>query len=409
MNLKKQLKNGVVMSIITLFLLLIIEGGLWLIFSEKKSSNTSGLAAAYQFSENYLFDLKPNVDRTFIRTKENGGDTIRWETNENGFRGEPLESDSLYRIMVIGDSNIQAQFSTLENTFSHHLEKKLATQIGQNIEVINAGVIAYGPDQSYLKLVEQIDIYQPNLVLLNVFADNDFGDLVKNQLFRLDGEGTIYQTASKRDEKLLFEIPTDNFWAQQQNNSKIYLLRATQKIHRLLFPKDKAMIKKALIKACFEEAKKEYDFYQKKQVRVGSAFNDYYDIDVATNPKSSSARLKIDLMRGLLQKYQELCTKKETDFLVTIQPSVVDLTENFYFSFADLRKYGTYDPQILTRIVGDLCQQLDLHHLDFYEVFMENNPSELYFKLNDNHWNDEGQAVAAEYTAKWLHKFLMKK
>lgn len=398
-DLKEKIKNGVIMLIITLFLLVATEGFLRLLFSKKLQENASSTwENAYQFNEEYLFDLRPNLDRIFTKSAENGGDSIVWETNQNGFRGKELAKNIGKTIMVVGDSNIQAQFSSFDKTFPYLLKTAFAENSNENIEIINAGVIAFGPDQSFLKLVQQIDIYQPDLVILNIFADNDFGDLVKNQLFKLDKDNKIFRTDFTRTANGVFDMPEDNLWKKRNNSSPFLLIRATQKMNRWLFPVAKEDIGKTLIQSCEEEANKEYEFYQAGKLRAGAQFNDYYDIDLATNPTGESAQLKVKLMRGVLQLFQKFCKEKGVNFLVTIQPSVVDLTDNFYFSYKDLKKYDGYKRTNLTGFVENICEELHLDYLNFYEIFSENNPEMLYFKLNDNHWNDVGQEMAAKAT-----------
>jgi hypothetical protein len=105
--------------------------------------------------------------------------------------------------MVYGDSNVQARFSSLEDTFSHRLEIGLESRLGTKVDVINAGVIGFGPDQSLLRFIKDADVYRPNVVIFHVFADNDFGDLLRNRLFELAPDGTLVETPHQR--KLLAE------------------------------------------------------------------------------------------------------------------------------------------------------------------------------------------------------------
>jgi hypothetical protein len=170
---------------VTLGLLLVSELSLRIVFSNKTADpeSPSNPAIAYQFNEDYLISLKPNLRKSFVRTPSNGGAKIRWETNSLSFRGAELREHPDIRVMVYGDSNIQADFSTLEHTFCYRLAKYLNEQLaGRHVEVVNSGVAGFGPDQSLLKLSKDVDIYRPDLIVLHVFADNDFGDIVRNRL-----------------------------------------------------------------------------------------------------------------------------------------------------------------------------------------------------------------------------------
>ena len=51
------------------------------------------------------------------------------------------------------------------------------------VQVVNAGVAAYGPDQACLALEADLAAgLDPDLVVLCVFAGNDWGDLLRNKL-----------------------------------------------------------------------------------------------------------------------------------------------------------------------------------------------------------------------------------
>src|SRR6185436_5789593 len=72
----------------------------------------------------------------------------------------------------------------------------------EGVEVINAGVTAYGPDQACLRIEDEVARLDPDLVVLAVFADNDFGDLARDKIFRLDGDGRLRENHPRLSPKL---------------------------------------------------------------------------------------------------------------------------------------------------------------------------------------------------------------
>jgi len=146
----------------------------------------------YQPDDVLLVKLVPGAKKAFTRLAVNGGQRIVTQINSQGFRGEELRPlDRQKRIIVYGDSNVQAEFSELPATFSKQLESRLAPSFGTGIEVINAGVVSYGPDQYSLRLSGDIDRLRPALVVAVIFADNDFGDLIRNRIYRLNSRGDL--------------------------------------------------------------------------------------------------------------------------------------------------------------------------------------------------------------------------
>ena len=130
-----------------------------------------------------LFTHLENARRDVARA---GGGFVRVELDGEGFRGRPLEAEkSRPRLMVCGDSFLVAEFSELEATFCARLGAMLEAEHLRSFEVVNAGVAAYGPDQSFLRLQDKWDAVRPDFVLFAIYAGNDYGDLVRNQLFTL--------------------------------------------------------------------------------------------------------------------------------------------------------------------------------------------------------------------------------
>ena len=389
------------MLIITVVILLLLEGLLRVIFPEKLISPPPPPPIVYQFDSLYLYDLKPNLEESFIRSASNGGDTINWKTDANGWRGGVEKDTSGICMMVCGDSNIHSKFSTLENSFARQLEKQLQTQIDTPVISINAGVTAFGPDQSFLKLKRQFPVYEPDLVVLTLFADNDFGDLVKNRLMEVEEDGMVRWTNIQRSPSSVFYLPQDRD-RQPPIFEKSLLLRSTQKIHRILYPLPVESTAEGYLKYYFEQSALFYQSWEEEELRAAAQFDDFYDVDLAVYPTKPAAQLKRRLMKSLLKEYRQWSIQQDVPFLVVILPSVIDLTENYVVSYKDLSQYAAYRPQNLSDEFVEICQSLGLDFVNLFPVFESYGAESLYFLEDDNHWNDQGQQIAAEVVANYV-------
>ena len=100
-----------------------------------------------------LYGVAPGSKKVFQHPAVHGGARVRVEINRDGFRGdELLPSGAAQRVVVYGDSFIAAEFSSLEHTFTEQLERRLAADHGKPVEVVNAGVVGYGPDQALMRM-----------------------------------------------------------------------------------------------------------------------------------------------------------------------------------------------------------------------------------------------------------------
>ncbi len=100
--------------------------------------------------------------------------------------------DDVYRILILGDSFMEAYSVTLAESLPRQLETLVSTS-GSQIEVINLGVGGYGTLQQYLVFQEIGRQYEPDLVLLGFTLGNDVRNnslelekIIGTDLFRTD-------------------------------------------------------------------------------------------------------------------------------------------------------------------------------------------------------------------------------
>jgi hypothetical protein len=96
--------------------------------------------------------------------------------NAEGFHDvdhQVKKEDGVYRILVLGDSFMEASHMDLEKGFARQLESKLNASTHQKVEVINLGVGGSGTDQE-LRALECYGLkYKPDMVILGFLTSND--------------------------------------------------------------------------------------------------------------------------------------------------------------------------------------------------------------------------------------------
>ena len=352
---------------------------------------------AYAFDPETLVVLKPNVVKEFADAIVTDGKTIEWQTNSVGFRGPELEKNPDLRVIVYGDSNVQARFSSLKQTYAYRLQSYLSAQLGKEVEVINGGVVGSGPDQSFLRMKKHLDAFAPDLVIFHVFADNDFGDLIRNRLFEIQQGGELVRTRfpAARDGLLSPFIP------------RLLIVRAALSAIGQVggSPPASADFRstdlKARVEAYSQVLAKEFAVYKRGEPKVSSHFADMYDYDVSLEPDAESSKAKVALMDAVLSRAHEAAKQKGTKFLVLIQPSTRDLTKNREVNYTTLEQFDGYQPDRLSRIIDDICAKRSIPRINLFPLFAENAPNELYF-MKDDHWNNRGQDLAALRTAGYV-------
>jgi hypothetical protein len=87
-----------------------------------------------------------------------------------------------FRIVLLGDSFVEAVQVQQWEGVAERLEQALNQDASQPIEVVNAGVAAYGTAQEYLLLDKMGEQLQPDLVIVFFFVGND----ITNNNYRLE-------------------------------------------------------------------------------------------------------------------------------------------------------------------------------------------------------------------------------
>jgi hypothetical protein len=407
MRTRNRFRDVVIVTVISVALLVGGEFLLRAMYPYDVLPASSYDRTVYRFDSEILVALKPNLDSSFKHSDENGGDVIQWSTNSLGFRGGELRPNPDVRVVVYGDSNIQAGFSALRDTFPYRLEQELRALTGKDIEVINGGVVGMGPDQSLLRSERDVVELEPDVVLFHVFADNDFGDLIRNRLFDLDPSGNLVRTEHERavDGQLIRAYDRSFL-------STLLIVRAAEKLWNAVRPRDgthgvgRIDSGEKLVEYLLEENARQYAVYESSGPGQYSHFADLYDADVALHPRSESASAKIRLMDAVLRKASETARSAGALFFVVIQPSPIDVTRNSVLSYEDLGEYPAYRPDNLSRAVENILARRKIDGFSLFDAFSTQSANDLYFKDGYDYWNDAGQSLAAKLTAERLAPLL---
>ena len=126
-------RDGAIIVALAVALVVLVEVGLRLYFGPP----------GYELDAQRITALAPNVTKVYVRSVDGGPRFLRWSTNQDGFRGPALESSPDLRVIVYGDSNVQARFSKQADSFTGQLDTMLEELLDDSVEVINAITKAY--------------------------------------------------------------------------------------------------------------------------------------------------------------------------------------------------------------------------------------------------------------------------
>lgn len=162
-----------VITINAIFIFLEIEKSFSFAFPD--SFKTEKDIRLFFVDENRIFKLADYKENSNVFPSNTNQET--WNVDYLGFRPDHKSNDQLdnnYVILMIGDSFTYCGEVSHLDTYPTILEK-LFLDNGFNVNVINAGVPGYGPDQQLAYLRELLPKIKPDLVVWNIY-ENDITD-----------------------------------------------------------------------------------------------------------------------------------------------------------------------------------------------------------------------------------------
>jgi len=355
----------------------------------------------YQFDPYIGWKHIPNKTGLWVRKEF----VVPIKINSEGFRDVehfPEKPPDVYRIVVLGDSFVEAFQVKYEETFCYLLEKMLNSdsEIKKKVEVINLGVSAFGTAQEYQTLRYYGLKYNPDLVIL-LFCTNDVTDNVDEDIrrprFALDSKGNLIQVWKPKCKTTAYES-IKNFF-------------------KGIFPKTYNFVANTL-----GSNPTIFNFLVKMGIARPSPKNETKTRNV--NPYEVGLRVfSVNYSEDFrhawnLTKALILATKKEAEennakFLFVL-PAVKWQVHEDYFQEL-LNKYtflkkNKYDLERPNKILINFSIENDIKYVDLLPYFKNyvNKTGLRLFYYYDGHWNANGHKLAAQVLYEKVRDIILK-
>jgi hypothetical protein len=291
----------------------------------------------------------------------------------------------------------------------------LKPRLSQPVQTINAGVPAYGPDQVSLVMEDEIDTVRPDLVIVAIAVYNDYGDIIRDKLYRLDERGQLiaghpeldaglkryFESARKEDAKFqvtrLLESSLTFVRPSLLIGGVKHLVHPRQARSRTVRPDSS----KQIVDGWLLVRQEEYQSYLAQDNFVHNLLDDTYDADVSLTPRSQSSQLKILLMDRVMEHIYSIASTRSIPLIFLIVPAPIDLEDNWGISI-DPAVFPEYRRSRLTDVIEEIAKKHQWYYLNLFEPFRTHRAGKLHFGIPDGHWTDAGQRLVATLLSDYI-------
>ena len=283
--------------------------------------------------------MKPNFEARFRKLDFN----TEFSTNSQGFRDDEFSIQDEKIIFMLGDSFTAGQGVEENQTHSSLLEENL-----NQYKVYNLGVFGYSQRQQVIQLKQYLPIYNPEIVIINLYIGNDLIDNC-GELPTIKKETTTYEKIK-------------NFIKKSQAITFIY--------------------KKAV-------------------TPLTKTKNFYFHID------SPDIQECYNITKEHLKEIKNLSEQHDAELLITLiarQAQTVKEKEkvliDWYDNFEEF-SLESFDLYIVNKRMLEICKDLEIDCLDLTQSFKKQD-GKINLYVADGHWNSKGHELAANELSEYL-------
>ena len=336
----------------------------------------------------FLHENKANAE--FDYGSKGGEFYSRIKFNSYGFRDEEFnlsKNEAVFRIAILGDSQEEALQVALDDTWQKVMGRKLAEELGKQVETYNFGVSGYGTDQQWLVLREKVWQFKPDMVIL-AFSPNDVGDTYKNNLVRItDGKLEVATTKARSGGNFFGKLARETYIYHliiEASATNTYSKRIVQYIRTkfLGFPKEERF------------------FLSDAQLVEGP-----FEVIASQNNPPVEVIKTWEIVRELIADMKRQTDENNAILLITVNIPGAQVEPDDWERLIIQYKLDPENssPQEINEVLGQIAKNADIYfydpRLDAINWFGEKGS--LYLK-SDRHFNTNGNKFMGESVANFI-------
>ena len=329
----------------------------------------------YRVHATRIFDLAPGATGVH-KTHEYH---VRYKTNALGLKDFEVapKTPETFRVLCVGDSFTMGDGLTVGQTYPKQLERMLLEEHpGASISVVNFGISAYGTIQQLSKLREEGFALQPDLVILQLYPENDIRDNLRFVgKFMRSADVEHHRNLDRALARITLRARLTRFFRRHSyaftfvNNRWRVLARRTNTIN------------------VSKRKPRKYRAIPGRPWWLETSLKEYYpELEEGWRVTETA-----------VQEFRDECAKRNIPFYALVAPAKQELTGEMARARvvpteADL---DLYDFSTNWRRAHEIFERLNIPHIDVRNKMLDTEHPELYYWLHDAHMNSVGSKFIA--------------
>lgn len=340
----------------------------------------------------------PNSKFTY-KEKFSNEFSIKRNTNSLGLIGGQIsikKPENVFRILILGDSFSEGLHVEEGRNFCEQLQyflNKNSSLTDKHFEIINAGISGYSPISEYLFFKRELARLKPDIVILQIFANDVFEDNKTRAMSILDKDG--------------LPIKINRFFIKKYWNNPIGTRQPTQ-LQTSIYRLKKIIIGKSMLFQCLARAKRKSckrthfhkemtdlpEFNDGNQFFIIQDYNPLFQNSGFRNKTWNNTKRYILAIRDLAKE------NKAAFFIFYIPPKGQLKLQHYGENSAYFPKPANY---FLNERLKELSEEKNIYYLDLLFLFEKNGDKDLYYE-KDGHLKTTGHSLVAEALFDFLNK-----
>jgi hypothetical protein len=325
--------------------------------------------------------------------------------NSHGFRDRERSYQkpaNTYRILVLGDSQVEALQVSLENSFPALLEKALNEQSNSmTFEVLAVGQSGFGTADEYMRYLNFGVNYSPDVVVLVVTTANDIQD---NSKFLSWDSPRFYFLFGKNRDLILDQSTLDAYGASLTLPKRLLQSLKRHSYLANMISERLFLLRNQLHKADFETRASDAG-----AVELNRKVNEFSELNIYVSDMTPRWREAFEITEKLFSKFKASVQEHGAKFVLVTTCSA----EQVHLERAELlnKQYGLiFDYEQPNRIFEEFSRRESITLLQLLPTFREYHLlTGIYLhgfgSSMQGHWNEHGHRLAA----KEMYRFLVEK